>query len=277
MWPNRYPEFVYWLFPELRHFHTLTDAGRAYRRAAWRSGYALAFIVLVLAVFVIPFQRYYMRVGELQSWITIVLVGGVPIWVTFVFRRRMRTSLRRELALYGHPICVRCGYDVRGLTEPRCPECGAVFHAGFVAWPRRRLFPELSRFENAAQARVAWNSALSRVATGYAFAVVVGSAAWLVVLAAYFEAWSRRGVGSTLLSLSPLLIFLLIWPIVIWLLRHRIQRSLREQLAKSGVSTCIECGYDLRAQHEGKCPECGTPFDRRLLGSTGDRSPTLPD
>lgn len=24
-------------------------------------------------------------------------------------------------------ICVRCGYDLRGLPEPRCPECGTPF------------------------------------------------------------------------------------------------------------------------------------------------------
>ena len=24
-------------------------------------------------------------------------------------------------------VCVRCGYDLRGLPEPRCPECGTPF------------------------------------------------------------------------------------------------------------------------------------------------------
>ena len=23
--------------------------------------------------------------------------------------------------------CARCGYDLQGLTEPRCPECGTPF------------------------------------------------------------------------------------------------------------------------------------------------------
>src|SRR2546429_4558238 len=34
---------------------------------------------------------------------------------------------------------------------------------------------------------------------------------------------------------------------------------------------CPECGYDLRAIDSGRCPECGTPFDR----ATATRS-TIP-
>jgi hypothetical protein len=36
---------------------------------------------------------------------------------------------------------------------------------------------------------------------------------------------------------------------------------------------CEKCGYDLRASYEfGRCPECGTPCVRRLVGSVGDTS-----
>lgn len=31
-----------------------------------------------------------------------------------------------------HGYCERCGYDLRGLPEPRCPECGLAFDLGSV-------------------------------------------------------------------------------------------------------------------------------------------------
>lgn len=42
------------------------------------------------------------------------LRGGVPEW----------SAIDREIA------CPRCGYDLRGLAEPRCPECGLEFAWG---------------------------------------------------------------------------------------------------------------------------------------------------
>ena len=36
-----------------------------------------------------------------------------------VFRGPLRRRRRRRRGL-----CLKCGYDLRGLPEPRCPECG---------------------------------------------------------------------------------------------------------------------------------------------------------
>ncbi len=30
--------------------------------------------------------------------------------------------------------CVKCGYDLWGLTEPRCPECGMPFPKESMFW-----------------------------------------------------------------------------------------------------------------------------------------------
>ena len=38
---------------------------------------------------------------------------------------RLRMLIRAELNARGVPVCMPCGYDLRGQLEPRCPECGA--------------------------------------------------------------------------------------------------------------------------------------------------------
>lgn len=57
-----------------------------------------------------------------------VLAGSAVVAVR-LRSRRMERSLREQLNRLGHPICIPCGYDLRGQTEPRCPECGAAFDA----------------------------------------------------------------------------------------------------------------------------------------------------
>lgn len=52
--------------------------------------------------------------ASLPIWIAILVT--VPTAVLFRFDRRMPP---------GH--CQRCGYNLQGLTEPRCPECGTGF------------------------------------------------------------------------------------------------------------------------------------------------------
>ncbi len=68
-----------------------------------------------------------------------VLVGsvrasgvGVPFWLVFAMlaigptAAFMRGPLRRRRRRK-HGECIRCGYNLTGLTEPRCPECGRAF------------------------------------------------------------------------------------------------------------------------------------------------------
>lgn len=55
-----------------------------------------------------------------------VLLGGALVAAEhyLLFRTHTQRSLRRQLVERGVPICVACGYDLRGQLEPRCPECG---------------------------------------------------------------------------------------------------------------------------------------------------------
>lgn len=55
------------------------------------------------------------------------VIVGVASGIQFFWRGPIRRGIRKELISRGIPICIECGYDLRGQTEPRCPECGRHF------------------------------------------------------------------------------------------------------------------------------------------------------
>lgn len=73
-----------------------------------------------------------MRPNQWEWWITsgvallVVLTGGVTLLVVFLlwrdgFRKGWRAAREQP------PLCPRCKYNLTGLTQCRCPECGTEF------------------------------------------------------------------------------------------------------------------------------------------------------
>ncbi len=65
-----------------------------------------------------------------ETMTTVVL----PLWITsaffgviFVFSYLVPHHRRRKRKKLG--LCVKCGYNLKGLTEPRCPECNTPFES----------------------------------------------------------------------------------------------------------------------------------------------------
>jgi hypothetical protein len=56
-----------------------------------------------------------------------VLFGAWPFLALVRFAGRHWRRYRRRTRGF----CVRCGYNLRGLTSPRCPECGVEFEPSF--------------------------------------------------------------------------------------------------------------------------------------------------
>lgn len=52
--------------------------------------------------------------------------------------------------------CEDCGFDLRGLTRPHCPECGAAFDPNVMADPELRPIAHLRIWQNSALVGVAW-------------------------------------------------------------------------------------------------------------------------
>ncbi|MFH1110781.1 MAG: hypothetical protein V1790_16525 [Planctomycetota bacterium] len=58
-------------------------------------------------------------------WFLAAVFGAYPMWQLALLNRKIR---RRRRGL-----CVYCAYDLRGLVDPRCPECGMPFDRARLA------------------------------------------------------------------------------------------------------------------------------------------------
>lgn len=119
------------VFPELRSFGTAAARKEAIRRAAntvYVTGSLIGAILLLVALWCAPAVQEYTGLPE---WPVLVYFGFCCGLVGFGFvllaRRRIRVSLRNQLNTQGIPVCVHCGYDLRGQKDGRCPECGRPF------------------------------------------------------------------------------------------------------------------------------------------------------
>ncbi len=93
-------------------------------------GWAMLMVCIVTWEYLLPILYSKFPLRE-QNFVIGVAVETSP-WVLFLFfptwliRKRIRRGLRQELVNDGVPICVKCGYDLRG-SQKRCPECGTGF------------------------------------------------------------------------------------------------------------------------------------------------------
>ena len=136
-------------YPELQHFASPEQAKKAMR--AWKKrmlkmprfwiglmGYTCGVGVLVVVILIslrpwlkIPYSMFGGIVGG--------FTGGSGTGVlTWFWRNRCQRFLRQQLIDSGIPICLKCGYELRGQTEARCPECGTPFDAELIVGTKKR-------------------------------------------------------------------------------------------------------------------------------------------
>ena len=84
------------------------------------SGVSLLFVLLSMSVF--PLTRW-LLVGR-HTW-ALGVYGVCCIPMILFIRRHLRRI--RQVRRLRSGCCIECGYNLTGLTEPRCPECGTGF------------------------------------------------------------------------------------------------------------------------------------------------------
>jgi len=114
--------------PRVRRRHR-----RALWRAIWRACKWLSLIGGGLCVVIAMIVGAAWGADDLGEYALVVLVGALYLVATgamflipllfilgVVFNARIRASGRA----FGPYYCKACGYSLRGLAEPKCPECG---------------------------------------------------------------------------------------------------------------------------------------------------------
>ena len=69
----------------------------------------------------IHFGHFGMRHVYMPLWVPLLMSGILPAYALLPIHRRRK---RKKLGL-----CLTCGYNLKGLTEPRCPECNTPFES----------------------------------------------------------------------------------------------------------------------------------------------------
>lgn len=133
-WWEYFGKFYLIKLPELELFpdeETRRDAmKRVQRELRPRRSIQLAglFIFVLTIPFMIALRRKLSSLFQGDPWVAGIfsglMAGGAGLAVTWLWRRDASVYLRQRLLDCGVPVCLGCGYCLRGLTSERCPECG---------------------------------------------------------------------------------------------------------------------------------------------------------
>jgi hypothetical protein len=127
-------------------------------------------------------------------------------------------------------------------------------------------FPDLRRVDAGPARRQLWLSAYGPVLGNRTYWLIAGAVQVVaqIVLTVPLTQYARRAgfYGPAIGWGLPVLVAALACVVIIWLVRRWITRSLREELNRRGLPTCLACGYDLTGNVSGTCPECGTTISQ---------------
>ena len=130
-------------YPELLLFPDDEASKKAMRRAMFGMLKSRSVWLWTLGVCAIPnllislIPKAFSVLKSMPAYIDGAIIGGVSggLAVSVMFlvgRNKVRRSLRSQLQEMSIPVCLQCGYDLRGQNEPRCPECGLAFNPALL-------------------------------------------------------------------------------------------------------------------------------------------------
>ena len=131
------------IFPEFALFESAQERRKMVRQfdkailTSARMWFSLVLVSTVVALLLISSGLHAWLSSLLPPWArnaVVLLLSSALLLGIFnrLYRKPFQRFLREQLIAKGVPICLRCGYDLRGQVEARCPECGKAFDSGLL-------------------------------------------------------------------------------------------------------------------------------------------------
>ena len=111
----------------MRHALSVSSPG-SWRLWAWTLLYILAVVGTIYGLLYL--ETRFPVASDIASKVMPLALAATCLWFC---RSLLRRRLRVLLAARGVPICIPCGYDLRGQIVSRCPECGSTFDEGLLS------------------------------------------------------------------------------------------------------------------------------------------------
>ena len=129
------------MVPEIDRFDSEREVHDILQQATlrFRSFVAITLMALAIVALVLLSRTVLASWFGLSAGLTQGIVQPIGMVVAFYWlfnhglRRPFQRALRQAILDRGEPICMQCGYDLRGQTQPPCPECGTAFDADILA------------------------------------------------------------------------------------------------------------------------------------------------
>jgi hypothetical protein len=204
---------------------------------------------------------FHSTLASLPSWRTITLLMTLtPLAMGLMAAAFLLILAWNWRRLHRPGTCSVCGYDLRGNTSHRCPECGLQLGGDEDKESYRYVScPEALLFETAAERDAALREAGRQTRKSWQGRVLLAPAVLGVIcmiVSGWFDRYEtnpalRHGGGLGTVSTGVLLL------LVSAHMAARFQRrTLRQILLERGIRVCLHCGQDLREITGETCPKC---------------------
>ena len=119
----RLPRTVWWPLCWEAHENHLSTS----RFVVWTVGFVIAPVLAYIGLGVPYIHDLIGFAGEPdEHWFSLIQIMVFSwIWSAWIYRALYVKPVRRAMRDRGYDLCVSCGYDLKGIESPQCPECGA--------------------------------------------------------------------------------------------------------------------------------------------------------
>jgi predicted amidophosphoribosyltransferase len=217
---------------------------------------------------------------QLSSWnndppflagMSIAMALGMLGLYAMILYRVTRRYLQQRAIKPGH--CRKCGYDLQGLSEPRCPKCGSPFDPEEACNTQETDEAEaVCEADEPGDALVSATKKPPRprsLSGSPGMGLIVGIVTLAVALCLYalcqsmFQVAGEGSLGPECALVAVVILF------ACGLLLARLTRRRQQQLVIE-PGYCQYCNHSLRGLTEPRCPECGSPFDPQEAFATDE-------